>query len=140
MSKKITKSEKETRQVAAKFARKLKGGEVIELIGDLGSGKTTFVRGVAEALGSKARVKSPTFTIMNEYPVDHKKIRRIIHIDLYRFDNSSQLEALEMNDYKRKDSVTFIEWPDILDDTDFNATHKIEFEFVDESTRKIKMI
>ncbi|MDP2631953.1 MAG: tRNA (adenosine(37)-N6)-threonylcarbamoyltransferase complex ATPase subunit type 1 TsaE [Candidatus Uhrbacteria bacterium] len=143
----ITKSDDETRKLAADFALQLKGGEVVELVGDLGSGKTTFVRGVAEALGSSVRVKSPTFTIMNEYPVNHKAIKKIVHLDLYRFTDPSQLQSLGLDEYKRDDTVVFIEWPDIFDLSIFkgksgdgiNSTHKIEFEFVDQDTRNIKL-
>ncbi len=122
-----SKSEKETRKLAAKFAKDLKGGEVVELVGDLGSGKTTFVRGVAEALGAKARVKSPTFTIMNEYPARHKSIKRIIHIDLYRFKDPAELRALELEDYFDGETVVFIEWPDVFHEQVINGTHAIRF-------------
>lgn len=132
-----TNSEIETRGLAARFAASLRGGEVVELEGDLGSGKTTFVRGVAEALGAKVRVKSPTFTIMNEYPVAHGSIKRMIHLDLYRFESDSQIEALALDDYRRPDTVIFIEWPDKLSDNQLAATHKIKFKFIDEQTRQI---
>ena len=134
-----TKSESETKKLAAKFAKKLKGGEVVELIGELGSGKTTFVRGAVEALGSKVRVKSPTFTILNEYPVEHQKIKMVAHLDLYRFDYAQQLEALALDDYQRPDVVLFIEWPEIIEQAPLEATHRIRFEIVDEDTRKITL-
>ncbi|MFH1631573.1 MAG: tRNA (adenosine(37)-N6)-threonylcarbamoyltransferase complex ATPase subunit type 1 TsaE [bacterium] len=133
-----THSDDETRKLAGEFASKLKGGEIVELIGDLGSGKTTFVRGVAEALGSTARVKSPTFTIMNEYPTKHKSIKKIVHIDLYRFSDASQLDALEIDDYQKSDTVIFVEWPEVVEKLPVKSTHKIKLDFVDETTRKIK--
>lgn len=133
----ITKSEEETKNIAADFAAKLIGGEVVELIGDLGSGKTTFVRGVVDALGSSARVKSPTFTVMNEYPVNGETIKRIAHLDLYRFKDPVQLEALALGDYKRSDTIIFIEWPDVFERLPINIEHKVQFEFIDETTRKI---
>ena len=135
----VTASEEETKKLAADFASKLSGGEFVELIGDLGSGKTTFVRGAVEAMGSSARVKSPTFTVMNEYPVEGKTIKRVAHLDLYRFEDPVQLEALALEDYKRADTVVFIEWPDIFEKPMITAQHRIEFEFVDETTRKIRM-
>lgn len=139
MSAHITKSEEATKKLAEQFAAILKGGEVVELRGDLGSGKTTFVRGVVEALGSSARVKSPTFTVMNEYPVDHKKIKTVAHLDLYRFDYAEQLEALALADYRNKKTVVFVEWPEKVDDGALEATHVIEFAFVDALTRKITL-
>jgi tRNA threonylcarbamoyladenosine biosynthesis protein TsaE len=134
-----TKNEDETLALAGEFAKTLKGGEVIELVGDLGSGKTTFVRGIVVALGSSVRVKSPTFTILNEYPVNHESIKRIVHIDLYRFKDASELEALALDDYRCDDTVILIEWPRILGESIFKEVKEVDFEFMDESTRSISM-
>lgn len=139
VKKQTTRSEEETHALAAEFAKQLKGGELVELIGDLGSGKTTFVRGIAKAIGSSARVKSPTFTIMNEYPVTgHRTIKRLAHLDLYRFKNPSQLEALALGDYQADDTVVFVEWPDAFGDSAFSPTRQVRFAFVDEQTREIE--
>lgn len=135
----ITNNEEETRKLAATFASQLQGGELVELIGDLGSGKTTFVRGIAESFGAEVRVKSPTFTVMNEYPVNHSRIKRIIHIDFYRFQDPTQLEALALGDYRNVDTIIFIEWPDIFGTSAVTATDTIKFEFVDENTRRIEI-
>lgn len=132
-------SEKQTKEIASEFAGKLKGGEVIELVGDLGAGKTVFVRGIVEAFGSNARVKSPTFTIMNEYPVDIDKIKKIIHIDLYRFNDASQLSALELDEVLTADSVACIEWPDIFGQSPFFPTHRVKINHVNEETREIEI-
>jgi tRNA threonylcarbamoyladenosine biosynthesis protein TsaE len=80
------KDEKETINFGKEFAKRLKGDEVICLLGDLGSGKTTFVKGLAEGLGIMEgyQVRSPTFTIVNEYPTQKG---RLIHIDLYRVED-----------------------------------------------------
>jgi tRNA threonylcarbamoyladenosine biosynthesis protein TsaE len=80
------KDEQETINFGKKFAKKLKGDEVICLLGDLGSGKTTFVKGLAEGLGIREgyQVRSPTFTIVNEYPTQRG---RLIHVDLYRVED-----------------------------------------------------
>jgi len=80
------KDEQETINFGKEFAKRLKGDEVICLLGDLGSGKTTFVKGLAEGLGIKEgyQVRSPTFTIVNEYPTQRG---RLIHIDLYRVED-----------------------------------------------------
>jgi len=77
--------EEDTIELGRSFAKKLKGTEVICLIGDLGAGKTTFVKGLAQGLGIEEgyQVRSPTFTIVNEYPT---KNCRLIHVDLYRVD------------------------------------------------------
>jgi tRNA threonylcarbamoyladenosine biosynthesis protein TsaE len=80
------KDEQETINFGREFAKRLKGDEVICLLGDLGSGKTTFVKGLAEGLGIREgyQVRSPTFTIVNEYPTQRG---RLIHIDLYRVED-----------------------------------------------------
>lgn len=103
--------------MAAELAATLRGGEFISLIGDLGAGKTTFTQGLVAALGSKARVKSPTFTVMNEYSVvGHPSIGRVIHCDLYRFSKASELGALELDEYRRPDTIIIAEWPNMLPD------------------------
>ena len=113
----ITHSREETQRVAAELASTLVGGEFISLIGDLGAGKTTFTQGLVAALGSTSRVKSPTFTVMNEYPVTgHASIKRVIHCDLYRFSRASELGALELDEYRRPDTIILAEWTNILPD------------------------
>lgn len=104
-----TYSADQTKAIAADFAKSLKGGEFIALIGELGSGKTTFVQGLAEALGSSAKVKSPTFTLMNIYPTDHPTIKQIIHVDFYRAPDADADMALD--EYKRPDTIIVAEWP-----------------------------
>lgn len=112
-----THSREETQKVAAELASTLRGGEFISLVGDLGAGKTTFTQGLVAALGSTARVKSPTFTVMNEYPVaGHASITRVIHCDLYRFSKASELGALELDEYRRPDTIILAEWTNILPD------------------------
>ncbi|MBI5793519.1 tRNA (adenosine(37)-N6)-threonylcarbamoyltransferase complex ATPase subunit type 1 TsaE [Candidatus Uhrbacteria bacterium] len=123
-----THSEQETKNLAAEFARTLHGGEVIFLEGDLGSGKTTFVRGVAEALGFVEPVRSPTFTIVNRYPVTQGAIRQILHVDLYRLKDPSELTALALEEeLRRPDTVVFIEWADHADGLLGSPTYAIIF-------------
>lgn len=128
----ITRSAEETKNVARELAKSLKGGEFVALIGDLGAGKTTFVQGLVEALGSTARVKSPTFTVMNEYKVEPPKngIARVVHVDFYRFSEEGELSALSLEDEKRQDTVILAEWPNVFEKTIFTPdltiilTHK----------------
>lgn len=108
-----THSREETQRIARGLAATLKGGEMITLIGDLGAGKTTFVQGLAEGLGVTARVKSPTFTVMNEYPCAGA-VRRLVHLDLYRFQSAEELRALSLEDELRDDTVMVIEWPNAV--------------------------
>lgn len=134
-----THSAEETQAIAAKFAKTLKGGELISLIGDLGAGKTTFTRGLVEALGGTVRVKSPTFTVMNEYPVDFGAIKRVGHIDFYRFTHSDELAALSLEDERRADTVIIAEWPDVLGTELVKADVTITLSYVDEDERAIEI-
>lgn len=109
-----TTTPEETKQIGAKFARELSGGEVVFLRGDLGSGKTTFVQGLARALGYEGPVRSPTFTLVNVYPTDHPTIRRIVHVDLYRLEEVSELTPLALEEYLDAGTVMLVEWPDLL--------------------------
>lgn len=125
-------------QIGADLAADLKGGEVIELFGDLGSGKTTLVRGFARALGYKGPVRSPTFTIMNIYPVAHKTIKEIIHLDLYRLGKESEMTALGLEEWlDRKDAVVLIEWPDLAGAFLRAADIRVTMEFINATERKI---
>lgn len=107
-------SAEETKQIARDIAARLQGGEVIALIGDLGAGKTTFTQGLVAALGSTAKVKSPTFTVLNEYPAAHGAIQRIVHADFYRLQEAGELRALALDDERRPDTVIVVEWPNAV--------------------------
>lgn len=112
-----TRSEEETKKIAQEFGNNLHGGELIFLYGDLGAGKTTFVRGVAESMGFDQPVRSPSFTIVNRYPIEHKTIKKILHVDLYRIDDPAEIETLALEEEVGKlDTITFIEWPEKGDD------------------------
>lgn len=96
---------------AAKFAKTLKGGEVLALVGDLGAGKTLFVKALAKALGVKAVVQSPTFLLMKCYPI--KKIQELCHIDAYRIKSSKELLNIGAGEkIGNPETVTAIEWAD----------------------------
>jgi tRNA threonylcarbamoyladenosine biosynthesis protein TsaE len=111
-SKYTSHSEQETRKIAAAFAALLKGNERICLIGPLGSGKTTFVRGLVEALGIPAgHVQSPTFTLVREYG-SHPKI---YHIDLYRLEKEEDIfEPGIFEIINGEDGIVLVEWADRL--------------------------
>jgi tRNA threonylcarbamoyladenosine biosynthesis protein TsaE len=98
--------------LAGRLGGKLKGGEVIELIGDLGSGKTAFVKGMAAGMGSKDQVSSPSFTLSNQYRA--KKLS-LYHFDFYRLDEPGILEE-ELREVVQDDkAVVVIEWPQIVE-------------------------
>ncbi|MFC1640655.1 tRNA (adenosine(37)-N6)-threonylcarbamoyltransferase complex ATPase subunit type 1 TsaE [Patescibacteria group bacterium] len=106
----ITNSDKETIAQAKKFAKKLDGGDVVVLTGDLGGGKTTFVRGLAEGLGLQGPVTSPTFVIMQIYKGGANK-PTLHHFDLYRIDDEEELRDVGFDDYMEdEESIVVVEW------------------------------
>jgi tRNA threonylcarbamoyladenosine biosynthesis protein TsaE len=103
-----TASPEATEAVAARLARALAPGDVVLVSGELGAGKTTFVRGACRALGVTARVTSPTFTIGHRYPGAGLDVS---HLDLYRFRGLSAAEWGDLEPYF-DDAVVFVEWPE----------------------------
>ncbi len=97
----------ETEGVAAALARELVAGDVVTVSGELGSGKTTFVRGACRALGITSPVTSPTFTIGHRYPGDPD----VSHLDLFRFQGLSPAEWGDLEPYF-EDAICFVEWPE----------------------------
>ena len=109
-----TTSAAQTRAFGAKLARELKGGEIIALVGNLGSGKTTFVKGLAKGLGVKDVITSPTFVLMKIYKAKHKNIKKFVHVDCYRVPGV-ELTAIGLKDYlNQSDTVVTIEWAEKL--------------------------
>ena len=102
----LTHSEAETEQAGADFARALPDGKVVAMYGELGSGKTAFVRGMARGMGLTCRVSSPTFTIVNEY---EGRIP-LFHFDMYRLDSADELFDIGWDDYLERGGVCAVEW------------------------------
>ena len=107
-----TKNHEETLALGKELAKHLKPGDIILLFGDLGAGKTTLTQGLCIGLGlnKKAYVSSPTFTLMNQY----EGIHAINHIDLYRLDTFSQIEALGIEENIFSEDISIIEWSEKL--------------------------
>jgi tRNA threonylcarbamoyladenosine biosynthesis protein TsaE len=97
----------ETEAVAAELAQVLRAGDVVTVSGELGSGKTTFVRGACRALGVTVPVTSPTFTVGHRYPANPD----VSHLDLYRFQGFSAAEWGDLEPYFQ-DAICFVEWPE----------------------------
>lgn len=110
LPKKIYKSlsPEDTYRIAAETLDQHPGRLIIALSGDLGSGKTVFVQGLALALGSNRPVTSPTFTLLNEYPC----IRPLYHADLYRLEKPEEADSLGLDDYMETQAVVAVEWPE----------------------------
>jgi tRNA threonylcarbamoyladenosine biosynthesis protein TsaE len=105
----ITNSEAETAALGASLADRLRGAGVVALTGELGTGKTAFIRGLARGLGIDARVTSPTFTIVNEYPGDTP----LFHFDMYRLASAGELIDIGWDDYLARGGVIAAEWSDV---------------------------
>ncbi len=104
-----THSPDETVALGRAFAAELRPGDVVALSGSLGSGKTQFVRGVCEGLGTAGHVSSPSFTLINEYPAP---FGIVAHVDLYRIRSRRELAELGVEEYFTDRCVTCIEWPE----------------------------
>lgn len=111
----LTKTEKQTQALAKTFVKELTRGGVFGLVGNLGAGKTAFVKGVAKALGIKQRVNSPTFVLMRTYDTKHALIKRLVHVDAYRLKKAASLAAIGLEDFiKDAETLVLIEWADMV--------------------------
>ena len=105
----LLRSKADTERIGRAIGQVLRGGEVIALTGELGTGKTCMVRGIAQGVGlSPEKVSSPTFTIIQEYD-SHPSI---VHVDLYRLENPSEIEDIGLSSYFDTNHVVIIEWAD----------------------------
>jgi tRNA threonylcarbamoyladenosine biosynthesis protein TsaE len=100
-------SPEETERIAAELAERLEAGDVVTVSGELGAGKTTFIRGACRALSVTAPVTSPTFTIGHRYPGEPD----VSHLDLYRFHGIDPEEWGDLEPYF-EDAIVFVEWPE----------------------------
>lgn len=105
-------SEAETEAAGARFSENLPAGTLVALYGDLGAGKTAFVRGMARGMGIDARVNSPTFTIVNEYLGE----KELYHFDMYRLASSDELFDIGWEDYLSRGGVCAVEWSENVSD------------------------
>lgn len=136
MENKITTySEKETIEVAQNLESEKFPNMVICLEGDLGSGKTVFTKGFAQALGIEETVTSPTFNIIKEYPNGELPL---YHMDVYRLDG--KVDDLGIEDYYTRGGVTIIEWSDMIKDYLPEERLDIKFKVIDEDTRTLTFI
>ena len=132
----ISHSPAETEAIGEKFGGRAQRGLVIALSGDLGAGKTQFVRGLARGLGCLGRVHSPTFTLVNEYDGGRLKL---FHLDLYRLETAPQILNAGIEEYLSPDGVSVIEWAERIHDLRFTIhdLKKVQIEILSETARKI---
>lgn len=130
-------SEKDTMKIASDFAFELKSGDIVLLDGDLGAGKTVFVKGVVNALSNGTiNAVSPTFVLVNVYDT----LPQVNHFDLYRISDVSELDAIGAEEYFYSDGISLIEWPSrAIDIFPFDAI-KVYVEKINNDERLIKII
>ncbi len=129
----LTNNEQETEELGARFAADLPGGTVVAMYGDLGAGKTAFVRGMARGMGLSCRVSSPTFTIVNEYLGP----RELIHFDMYRLSGADELFEIGWEDYLNRGAVCAVEWSEKVEDAFYGDEIRVTIEKLGDTQRKI---
>ena len=133
--------EETTKELARNFSNYLKGGEVIYLYGEMGVGKTTFVKYLINQLLIKknlqtTEVTSPTFNLLNEYEIDNLIIK---HYDLFRLKNESEIQNLDLFE-QNKNTITLIEWPELIEKENVKKTIDLVFNYENElNNRSVKI-
>lgn len=125
-----SRNEIDTMELAENIESEKFPGMIICLDGELGSGKTVFVKGFAKSLGITENITSPTFNIVKEYESGEMKLN---HMDVYRIEDTD--ETIAFNDYFKGDGVTIIEWAELIEDKLPDERLEIKFKVIDENTR-----
>jgi len=133
-----TDSPEATRALGRAVGRALRGGEILGLSGDLGSGKTCFVHGLAEGLevDRNSWVRSPTFTLINEY----EGRLPLVHVDLFRVAPGQEMEDLHLEEYFASGCVCVVEWFERLDAVGVEEFLSVTFRYVDEEHRELRFV
>ena len=133
MSEYLSGCEADTERIAAEFSSQLAPGSVVAMYGDLGAGKTAFVRGMAKGLGITAHVSSPTFNIVHEYPGNPE----LIHFDMYRLSSADELFDIGWEDYLSRGAICAVEWSENVSDAFFGDEITVTIEKTGDSSRRI---
>lgn len=153
----ITNSPSETQQLAGKILSKLKDRNIVCLYGELGAGKTTFVQGLAKALGIEKRVISPTFILLREYEVASRQLpvarrknnwklvagnwKHLLHLDCYRIDSEEDFKSIDLKElWQDKNNLVVIEWTERIAKILPKERIDIKFEYISENEREITMV
>lgn len=131
-----TTSPEETEELGEKLSREFTEGDRVALVGELGGGKTRFVRGAARGLGSKGFIKSPSFTIINIYEGGRLPL---YHIDLYRIGRAEELFEAGVEEYIYGKGISIIEWADKVPALMADCTVVIRFSYAGETEREIEV-
>ena len=130
----ITNTPEETEALGARLARALEPGAVVAFTGDLGAGKTAFVRGLARGLGVQDRVTSPTFTIVNEYEGGRLPL---FHFDLYRLGSADELFDIGWEDYLARGGVCAVEWSERMEELLEPGTIRVDLRRGEDEDRRV---
>ena len=135
----ISNSPKETFEFAKKFAETVVPGSILALHGELGSGKTSFTKGLASGLGVKDEIKSPTFTLMNVYQTANPTSCYLVHFDTYRLTSDKQFIEIGGEEYlENSANISVVEWPEKIQEILKNKkVTNIFFRHLSENTREI---
>lgn len=131
----ISNSEEDTIKAGRDLAVKLEKGSVVALFGDLGAGKTSFVRGLAEGISLKARVTSPTFTIVNEY----LGAVPLFHFDMYRLKSEDELFEIGWDDYIERNGIIAVEWSENVENSFPENTVRVHIIKTGDCSRRIEI-
>ena len=127
----ITESAQQTQAFAEEYAKTLKKGDVVLLRGEMGAGKTEFVKGLAKGLGIEDEITSPTYAYMNDYD------GKLYHYDCYRLRSGAQAEALGLCDYFYADGICVIEWAENIEDVLPENCKTVKIRKLDANRREI---
>ena len=130
----ITNTPEETEALGARLARALEPGAVVAFTGDLGAGKTAFVRGLARGLGIRDRVTSPTFTVVNEYEGGRLPL---FHFDLYRLGSADELFDIGWEDYLARGGVCAVEWSERMEELLEPGTIRVDLRRGEDEDRRV---
>lgn len=132
----ITRNDQETKHLACDISRFLKPGDILGLVGDLGSGKTTFVQGLAAGLGIEQTILSPTYVLKRTYPFEKGVLD---HIDLYRLEKPSDIYPLVPSTGSEESALTVIEWADKASNLLPRSTKFIYFRYLNPDERQLSL-
>lgn len=137
MKKYITNNVEETNNIAKELIKELSGVSVLALSGNLGVGKTVFVKAIAKELGIEENVTSPTFVLMKVYDTKDEYIKKMVHVDCYRLDGKEDLHDIGLGDYvEDKNTLVIIEWSDKISNLPENSI-KVNIKTIEEDKRNI---
>jgi len=131
----ISSDAQATVDLGKNFSKELKPGDVIGLNGNLGSGKTTFIKGVLEGLNYKDNVTSPTFTLINEYDANYK----VLHVDFYRDNNLTRWKNIGFEEMINNGDIILIEWSNLIPELLPDDIYNLDFKHINFNKRKISL-